>query len=347
MNEERLEAYQNLIQTLLSCSFDKVEMILDANQDLIDAGLVQIMEQSATEKEEKGARYVAKFLMDIARQLAGQLGLSLSTPASCPPPNSDPQLAFLLQVLQAIAISNSNPEVIYPVKANEVVYPILKANLDKLDDNFALVLRNWVVDFLPSMESLVDVENFAILIGYFSDLIQQLPLGNRAINLEIALAGYKIILTRVTYEASPELWARCQNNLAAVYLYRIHGDRAENLEQVINGCDQALLVFKRGLFPENWADSQINLGIAYIYRILGEKADNLEQAITYLNQALLVLTREAFPEKWARNQYHLGVAINLSDILSNRPEASLRISYQMLYRSFTDYPAPSFSSIQT
>ncbi len=87
MDEERWEAYQNLIETLLSCSFDQVQMVLDANQGLIDAGLVQIMEQRATEEEENGARYVAKFLMDIARPLAGQLGLSLSTPAPCPPPN--------------------------------------------------------------------------------------------------------------------------------------------------------------------------------------------------------------------------------------------------------------------
>ena len=340
MNEERQEAYQNLIQALLSCPADNVAAILDANQGLIDAGLVQKIEQVATEKEEKGAHYVAKFLIDIARKLAEQLGLSLSTPAPSPPPKPDPQLAFLLQTLQAIAISNSNPEVIYAVKANEVVSSILNANLDKLDDNFALVLRNWVIDILPSLESLANVEALAILISYFSGLIQQLPLGNTARNLEIAIEGYQVVLTIITYEASPELWARCQNNLAAAYLYRIHGDRVENLEQAINCCHQALLVFKRETFPENWADNQINLGFAYNYRICGERADNLEYAITYLNQALLVFTLEAFPEKWANIQLNLGMTYTLR-ILGNKAD-NLEQAINCYYQALLVYTREAF-----
>jgi CHAT domain-containing protein len=348
MNEERQEAYQNLIQTLLSCPVDNVAAILDANQDLIDAGLVQAIEQVATEKEEKGARYVAKFLIDIARKLAGQLGLSLSTPASSPPPASNPQLAFLLQTLQAIAISNSNPEVIYAVKANEVVSSILNANLDKLDDNFALVLRNWVSDVLPSMESLANVETLAILIGYFSGLIQQLPVGNTARNLEIAIEGYQVVLTMITYEASPELWATSQSNLATAYLCRIHGDRVENLEQAITCLNQALLVFRREAFPENWADNQINLAFAYSYRIRGERADNLEQAITCLNQALLVFTLETFPEKWADIQLNLGVAY-IYRILGNKADNlqhAINCYYQALIAHTREASPESWAKLQ-
>ena len=40
MNEERLEAYRNLIDQLLACSsVEKVSQILSANRDLVDARL--------------------------------------------------------------------------------------------------------------------------------------------------------------------------------------------------------------------------------------------------------------------------------------------------------------------
>jgi tetratricopeptide (TPR) repeat protein len=299
MNEERNSRYLNLINELLSCPFSEVSAILNANQDLIDAGLVQVIEQVAAMKEEKDARYSAKFLIDVARQLAEELGLSLSTPTSAPDPNPDPQHTFLIQVLQAIAMSNGDPS---------VVYPVLKATPDKLDDNFAQVLRNWVGDTLPNMESLADIENFAKLISYFSNLIQQFPLGNRARNLEIAIAGYEIVTPVVTREASPELWATLQICLGVAYLYRIRGERADNLEQAITCLNQALLVHTRETSPELWADTHNNLGVAYLYRIRGERADNLEQAITFLNQALQVRTRDAFPEKWAMTQNNLGFA---------------------------------------
>jgi len=70
MKEQRLESYINLINGLLSCSSGEEPQILNANPDLVDAGLVQTMVQIAEVLEEKGDRNAADFLIDIARQMA-------------------------------------------------------------------------------------------------------------------------------------------------------------------------------------------------------------------------------------------------------------------------------------
>jgi hypothetical protein len=57
--------------------------------------------------------------------------------------------------------------------------------------------------------------------------------GERADNLERAIALYEGALTIHTRDAFPTDWARTQNNLAVTYGYRIRGERADNLERAI------------------------------------------------------------------------------------------------------------------
>lgn len=106
MDEERRKAYLNLIDALLRCPSGKEPQILNANPDLIDAGLVDTMVQVANVLAEKGDRNTADFLIDVAHQVSEALGLLSSTPNSSPLPNPDSQLGFFLQVLQATAESN-------------------------------------------------------------------------------------------------------------------------------------------------------------------------------------------------------------------------------------------------
>ena len=55
------------------------------------------------------------------------------------------QLDFLIQVLRVTAESNGD---------SKVVYPLLQQNLDKLDDNFADLLRNWATATFSEVEVL-------------------------------------------------------------------------------------------------------------------------------------------------------------------------------------------------
>ncbi|WP_334993468.1 tetratricopeptide repeat protein [Nostoc sp.] len=153
----------------------------------------------------------------------------------------------------------------------------------------------------------------------FSDRISDFPLGSKASNMEIAIAGYEIALTVYTRSAFLENWAGTQNNLGAAYRNRILGERAENIELAIAAYNQALQVRTRSAFPVDWAMTQNNLGAAYRNRILGERAENIQLAIAAYNQALQVRTRSAFPLDWAMTQNNLATAYG-DRILGERAE---------------------------
>ncbi len=200
-----------------------------------------------------------------------------------------------MQVLQATSVSRGNWQ---------VVYPLLKENLDKLDLVFLEVLRRWCRDKLANEE-----QNRALIIAgdivNFSNLIEQFPLGNRAINIEIVIAGYENALTIFSRDGYPEYWAMTQNNLGNAYFYKIEGNRSKNLEEAIKCYQAALEVRTRNVYPEKWAETQNNLGGAYSDRKEGNRSDNLEKAIKYYKAALKEYTRHAYPEKWAMTEENL------------------------------------------
>ncbi|MCC3584264.1 MULTISPECIES: CHAT domain-containing protein [unclassified Microcoleus] len=163
-------------------------------------------------------------------------------------------------------------------------------------------------------QSLAIARNFkdslreAAALGRLGNLYQQYPLGDRANNLEGAIAFYTAALIVYTRDAFPEDWAMTQNNLAVAYSHRIKGEKAENIEQSMECYQSALCVYTRDTFPEQWAMTQNNLAIAYSNRIRGDRADNIEMAIASYNAALTVYSRDTFPEKWAMTQNNLGNA---------------------------------------
>ncbi len=293
MDEQHRKAYLNLIQALLSCTGgEEVNILLNANQDLIDTDLVQTMEQVAAMLDEQGDQNSADWLQSVAAQLATAIGDSTSTRTP------EENLNFLLEVLQATLETEGDPQ---------VVYPHLQANLEKLDDRFAQLLQNWAAATLPE-EPQDQRPTIAAVLVNFSNLIAQFPLGNRASNLEIAIAGYRSALQVYTRTDFSVGWAAIQNNLGIVYSERIREDRAQNLEQAIHCYKQALLELTRERVPLDWATTQNNLGNAYRERIREDRAQSLEQAIHCYKQALLERTRERVPLDWAATQNNLGAA---------------------------------------
>jgi CHAT domain-containing protein/predicted NBD/HSP70 family sugar kinase len=290
MNEERQNAYLSLINALVNCPNGEEAEILKANQDLIDAGLLQTMDQVAARLARQGNPNAANWLRNVAAQLAKVI--DNSSTAITP----EMYQRFLVDVLRATNQSNADPQ---------VVYPILQANLDKLDDNFAKVLRDWATATFPGLER-DTAWIIARDIGLFSDLIQKFPYGTLASNLEIAISAYEVVGTVLTREVTPEVWATIQHNLGSTYCKRIREDKAENLEQGIRYYQAALQVRTSEAFPFEWANTKTHLGAAYIDRIKGDRADNLEQALRYCQAALQVFTREALPKDWAAVQYNLG-----------------------------------------
>ncbi|MBM3748797.1 MAG: CHAT domain-containing protein, partial [Acidobacteria bacterium] len=110
--------------------------------------------------------------------------------------------------------------------------------------------------------------------------------GDRAENLEGAIAAYRAALEVRTRADFPVQWATTQNNLGTALRERIRGDRAENLEGAIAAYRAALEVYTRADFPVDWAMTQNNLGTAYSERIRGDRAENLEGAIAAYRAAI-------------------------------------------------------------
>ncbi|WP_159784192.1 tetratricopeptide repeat protein [Sodalinema gerasimenkoae] len=210
MDEQRIEAYLELIQALLSCPEGQEGAVLQDNAELVDAGLVQVMGLVAQQMEEAGEGNAGWL-----RQFAGQLVQALSS-ASAGEVSQD-TLRFVGQVMRQILQVQGDPM---------QVYEFWRANLARFNEDFLAVLPV-VFQRLKTHNS---PEIIAAVFNSFGNLIQQFPLGVRKLNLELAITAYERALEVRTRDAFPEQWATTQNNLANAYSDRIRGERADNLE---------------------------------------------------------------------------------------------------------------------
>lgn len=207
-------------------------------------------------------------------------------------------LDFLEQVLNAAEDSNGDPQ---------VMYPLLQANLDKLDYQFATLLRDSTITYLSKVEP-EQAQRMAIVLSNLSVFIKEFPLGNQASNIEIAITGYRVVARVLTYQAFPVEWAKLQNNLGNAFSYRILGERAQNLDVAIQCYFAALEIYTQKAMFKDLAMVLNNLGIAYFDRFRGERGQNLEEVIRCHLAASGIYTRTAFPQKWATTQMLLGNA---------------------------------------
>ena len=293
MDEARIQAYLELIDALLRCPQGQEPTLLEQHRELVDAELVLVMQQFAQQLQQSpGQENTGRWLDNIATQIAQ--AFDLGTPQ--PPSGTQDQTQFLLQILQLVS-ERSDPQ---------VLYPLLRQNLDQVNLGLAQALRNWAEQTLPQLNP-DQQTGVARVIGNFSNLIQQFPF-NRGDSLEIAIVGYSLVSEIFTRNRYPEQWATTQNNLAAAYSDRIRGDRAENIEEAIAAYQRALQVRTREAFPQDWAMTQNNLATSYTNRIRGDRAENIEEAIAAYQRALQVYTREAFPQDWAMTQNNLATS---------------------------------------
>uniref|UniRef100_UPI0011149FB1 tetratricopeptide repeat protein n=1 Tax=Geitlerinema sp. PCC 9228 TaxID=111611 RepID=UPI0011149FB1 len=263
-DEQRLQEYLQLIQKLIECPSGQEPEILEANQHLLDVGLIQAMEQAADVFSREGSEQIASYLQQMAGELKQVLGNSDQT-AACNDYNQ-----FLGTLFQRIRSGDL-----------QQVRDLLTANQHLLDLQFAQAMTALADNLI---EEYPEEKDYIIAyVGNLSIQIQEFPLGNAANNQEIAIAGYQWILQHDV--AGTSRWATTQNNLGLAYQDRIQGDKAQNLEHAIAYYQQALQVYTRDAFPQDWAMTQNNLGNAYLYRIQGDKAQNLEDAIAYYQQA--------------------------------------------------------------
>jgi CHAT domain-containing protein len=295
MDEQRIQAYVDLIEQLLGCPQGEEVAVLQAHAGLVDAGLVEVMEQYAAHLESQGNSN-AGWLRGFAAQLAQALGTS-TVPA--PIGASDRQAAaqFLAETLQLVEESNGDAQQIYPMWAEQ------QAQLNEALLEILPQFGTHLLEQNPEHQSF-----FAYVLVIFGILIQQFPLGTRWLNLELGIAAYEQALTVRTQANLPIEWAEITNNLAAAYADRIKGDRTKSIEEETMFYEQALTVRTQANLPIEWATTTMNLALAYSDRIKGDRAENIERAIAGYEQALTVMTQAAMPIEWATTTMNLALA---------------------------------------
>ncbi|MEG4284971.1 CHAT domain-containing protein [Microcoleus sp. A006_D1] len=295
MQENRAQAYMQLINALLTCPNGEKQQIL-VNSELLDQGFLQVCKVIAEIMAQEGQENQANFLRNLASQLEQFLGRNdRGDRDNSEGKNPQEYLRFIGELLRAEAESSSDVEVIYPILAGRE--HLLNARFAEI---LQQVTQNLIAEHPEATRDIVVLtENLSIDISNF-------PRGNRANNIEVAISGYQVVLSN--REPGSENWAQTQNNLAVAYSERIRGEKAENIEMAIASYTAALTVRTREAFPKDWAQTQNNLAGAYCNRIRGEKAENIEMAIAFYTAALAVYTREAFPQDWATTQHNLAGA---------------------------------------
>jgi len=136
-----------------------------------------------------------------------------------------------------------------------------------------------------------------------------LPTGDRAKNLETAIACFTRALEVRTKAAFPADWAGTQTNFGVAWAELPIGDRAKNLQTAIDCYTRALEVYTKADFPAAWSATQNNLGTAWQSLPTGDRAKNLQNAIDCYTRALEVRTKSDFPADWAATQNNLAIAL--------------------------------------
>jgi CHAT domain-containing protein/tetratricopeptide (TPR) repeat protein len=292
---KRQTAYFKLIQALLKCPRGKEPKILRKHPDLVDVGLVEMMEMVATILVGQREFYSAQILIDLADFLYSSYIGADGSPVTGTFVKAP---ALLWEVLRTFSLNPSD---------RQTVYLILATSSDELNEYFLLQFGLWIDYTLLKCDPKITK---AIALGVVSlcESLWQLPLGNRAINLEIAIAGFEGAAKILTREILPEMWVKIQNDLAPVYRHRRLGERSENLEKALTASTNALQISTRDTSPQEWAMVQNNLGLVYSDRIVGDKAENLEKAIACFEGALQVVSRDRDPKLWGTLQNNLAVA---------------------------------------
>lgn len=300
---QRHTAYRNFIQALLNSPSNKAIEIVVANQDLIDSGLVQTMEEVSVELADRGKisndalanwakiqNYLAYFIEFIPGDRAN---------------NIEKSLAYCENALQVLTREAFPREWASTKKSLGAVY--LKRIRGEEAENLELAINN-CSEALEVCTSELFPDVWAAAQFTRGKAYRQRIRGEQSDNLEEAISCFTASLKVYTREQFPLVWVEIQGLLVFAYSGRLHGEKTDNLDMAISYMENTLQVFTREAFPEQWALTQGTLGQAYFSCHHSDRAENIEKTIACYKKALGVYTREDFPQNWAAIQNNLGAA---------------------------------------
>ncbi|BAZ23720.1 TPR repeat-containing protein [Kalymmatonema gypsitolerans NIES-4073] len=299
------KTYLDLIQKLLSCPSSQESQTLDAHKDLIDGGLVKVMEQQAAKLVEQGT--ISKTSTENWARIQHYLAVLY--------------IYYLLGVgaenfkraithcEQALIVYNCEA---FGEKWAKVQHNLGFAYLNYTIGNRANNLEQAITYFENALQIYTPEKfaiNWAVTQTNLAIAYTERILGERAQNLEKAIAYCQSALRILAKEDFPkQRVAAVQHNLGRAYLYRICGEREQNLEQAIIHFKSALSIYTDSNFAQRRAETLNCLAAAYIYSNSKKLNNNQEQAINCCREAFQIISSQSFPKQWAEIQNNLGYA---------------------------------------
>lgn len=317
MEKSRLQAYMNLIRELLLCPSGEEWEILRANGELVDAQLIELMEQVAIRAEEKGAEGTVAFLRDLGKRLSATINQNNQDEDSESPSDYLRLVETLLH-----CESGLEPEILREHKDlidTRLVVTLRQVAgiLAEIGEGNASVYLHSIAD--PLAEALENASSDAIAPVYLDLLGELLRVtantqgDKKAIydilkqNLAYLDMGFVQALddwaTATIFSSKPHiayLIAEDIVNFSLLVLDFPEGDRECNVEIAIAGFESALRAFRRDRNPEKWAEVQVHIGDAYQQRLLGERGINLEVAIECYRASLEIYEADTYPQECAQ-----------------------------------------------
>jgi CHAT domain-containing protein len=305
MDEQRLQAYVELISKLFACPRGQEESTLQQHSDLMDEGLVQKMMAIVAQLRQQEQKQHADWLENLA-ELVAQMVANVHTPV---PGDLNATLQELFQPVQ---------------------------DMRQVGQRIQLCKQA-----LVRLERQVNETLWASLQSELGRLLLQNPLGDRAQNLEDAISAYELASQVYTRDNFPKDWADIQHNLATTYVFRVFGSRAQNIEDAIPIFERALEVRTRQYFPDDWAETQSNLATTYFNRVEGDRKENIEKAISILESTFDIYKYNTFPENWAKSQRDLGTLYSVrikGDRASNIEAGICALEKSLMIINKDNYP---------
>ena len=311
IDEDRLRAYMALIDKLLLGARENANALFNAQRELVDEGLVEVMGRYAESLLQYGNQEAAAFLEECGQQITSILRKPADAGSDFSP--SGEQETFLIRLLQTIADSQCDPK---------VVYPLMRANLPHLNMGLVEKLASWWEGALLRAQPDQQQWLAAVLVN-LGNLLQEFPHGSSGTNTRIAITAYANALRVRTEAELPQDYAMTNNNLGTAYnaLAPFSAKPAEQIEKAIAAYAHALRVYTEGELPQDWAGTNNNLGNAYssLAPFSANPAEQIEKAIAAYANALRIRTEAELPQAWATTNNNLGNAYSALAPFSANP----------------------------
>jgi CHAT domain-containing protein len=330
IDAERLRAYVALIDKLLLGARENANALLNAERELVDEGLVEVMGRYAESLRQYGNQEAAAFLEDCGQQITAVLRqIAHQTRGVL----SERQQAYLGLI-----------QTLLNCKAGKVA-EILNANNDQLDADFFQACEqvarwldgqnkeqaaSWLRGVAAPLEAIASARSGFSPSGaqgaFLIQLLQATACSQGDPKVVFPLLQDNLALLNIDLVALLNQWWQSalareehdlKQSLAAVLVILGTclnkfplGSPGTNHQIAISAYKNSLQVYTRNEHQQDHAMTNNNLGLAY--RMLAPFSANpggqIQDAIAAFNEALLIYTKAEHPQDWATTTNNLGNA---------------------------------------